>query len=111
MGDPLLVAIDSPQSAAFELVVEGAQAQQADLMVSFRNDSHGHLRRAPLLQPGLPAYHSGDPGGFCGGPCRSRAHRQRQRDQDAPVIVMVDSARPAHGPAAGAGIGGEDART
>ena len=59
-------------------------------MVSLRHESPPPTCAGPGCSEPVPPPATGRPGRYCGDACRSRAHRQRQREHDVPVVAEVD---------------------
>lgn len=59
-------------------------------MVPLRDETPVAICAALGCPNPVPQPVTGRPGRYCGGACRSRAHRQRQRDAHVPVVVEVD---------------------
>ena len=59
-------------------------------MVSLRHETPGPNCGGPDCDNPVLRSATGRPGHFCSGACRSRAHRQRQREHDDPVVAEVD---------------------
>ncbi len=59
-------------------------------MVSLRHETPMPICAGPGCGQPVPRPATGRPGRFCCDACRSRAHRQRQREHDVPVVAEAD---------------------